>query len=57
MDPLTLDASGGAVAATDREAALDGRERDADAQGYQFPLLADFWPHGAVAADYGVLHP
>jgi len=29
----------------------------ADAQGYQFPLLADFWPHGAVAADYGVLHP
>jgi peroxiredoxin len=29
----------------------------ADAKGYQFPLLADFWPHGAVAADYDVLHP
>lgn len=26
----------------------------ADAQGYDFPLLADFWPHGAVATSYGV---
>ena len=24
-------------------------------QGYTFPLLADFWPHGAVAQAYGVL--
>ena len=24
-------------------------------QGYTFPLLADFWPHGAVARAYGVL--
>jgi len=24
-----------------------------DAQGYDFPLLADFWPHGEVAAAYG----
>lgn len=23
-------------------------------EGYQFPLLADFWPHGAVAQAYGV---
>ncbi len=23
-------------------------------QGYGFPLLADFWPHGAVAQAYGV---
>ena len=28
----------------------------ADAQGYRFPLLSDFWPHGKVAADYGVLN-
>jgi peroxiredoxin len=27
----------------------------ADEQGYSFPLLADFWPHGAVASAYGVL--
>jgi mycoredoxin-dependent peroxiredoxin len=24
------------------------------AEGYTFPLLADFWPHGAVAQAYGV---
>ncbi len=23
-------------------------------QGYTFPLLADFWPHGEVARSYGV---
>ncbi|MBC7723986.1 MAG: peroxiredoxin [Burkholderiaceae bacterium] len=26
----------------------------ADVEGYEFPLLADFWPHGAVAKEYGV---
>ena len=26
----------------------------AQQQGYTFPLLADFWPHGAVAQSYGV---
>lgn len=25
-------------------------------QGYTFPLLADFWPHGKVAQDYGVFN-
>ena len=25
----------------------------ADERGYDFPLLADFWPHGAVATEYG----
>lgn len=25
-----------------------------DAEGYFFPLLSDFWPHGAVARAYGV---
>jgi peroxiredoxin (alkyl hydroperoxide reductase subunit C) len=25
-------------------------------QGYEFPLLADFWPHGAVAQAYGVFN-
>jgi peroxiredoxin len=28
----------------------------AQAQGYTFPLLADFWPHGKVAQDYGVFN-
>ena len=26
----------------------------ADAEHFQFSLLADFWPHGAVAREYGV---
>ena len=26
----------------------------AEEQGYTFPLLADFWPHGAAAQAYGV---
>ena len=26
----------------------------ADAENFEFPLLADFWPHGAVAKSYGV---
>ncbi len=25
-------------------------------QGYDFPLLADFWPHGKVAQEYGVFN-
>jgi peroxiredoxin len=26
----------------------------ADAENFQFELLADFWPHGAVSEEYGV---
>ncbi|MBK8469238.1 MAG: peroxiredoxin [Candidatus Phosphoribacter sp.] len=29
----------------------------ADQEGYFFPLLSDFWPHGAVARSYGVFLP
>ena len=28
----------------------------AEREGFSFPLLADFWPHGGVATAYGVLH-
>ena len=28
----------------------------ADQEGYQFPLLSDFWPHGEVAKTYGVFN-
>ncbi|MBB5959845.1 peroxiredoxin [Saccharothrix tamanrassetensis] len=28
----------------------------AEQEGYQFPLLSDFWPHGEVAARYGVFN-
>lgn len=29
----------------------------AEKEGYTFDLLADFWPHGAVAEQYGVFDP
>jgi peroxiredoxin (alkyl hydroperoxide reductase subunit C) len=29
----------------------------AEREGFEFPLLADFWPHGAVAQAYGVFNP
>jgi peroxiredoxin len=28
----------------------------AEREGFEFPLLADFWPHGAVARNYGVFN-
>ena len=28
----------------------------AEKEGYTFPLLSDFWPHGAVAQAYGVFN-
>jgi peroxiredoxin len=28
----------------------------AEQEGYTFPLLSDFWPHGAVASEYGVFN-
>lgn len=28
----------------------------ADQEGFTFALVSDFWPHGAVARAYGVLH-
>jgi mycoredoxin-dependent peroxiredoxin len=28
----------------------------AEEEGYTFPVLADFWPHGAVAQAYGVFN-
>jgi peroxiredoxin len=28
----------------------------ADREGFQFPMLSDFWPHGGVASAYGVFN-
>lgn len=30
------------------------QKKFAEEQGYKFSVLADFWPHGAVAKEYGV---
>ena len=32
------------------------QKKFADEQGYTFPVLADFWPHGDVAKAYGVFN-
>jgi len=29
----------------------------AEQNGFDYPLLSDFWPHGAVAQEYGVFSP
>ena len=29
----------------------------AEREGFDFPLLSDFWPHGEVAHAYGVFNP
>jgi mycoredoxin-dependent peroxiredoxin len=29
----------------------------AKAEHFDFPLLSDFWPHGAIASSYGVFDP
>ena len=44
-DVETLGVSVDSTASTAAWAARDG---------YEFPLLSDFWPHGAVAEQYGV---
>jgi len=28
----------------------------AEQEGYKFPVLADFWPHGAAASAYGIFN-
>ena len=28
----------------------------AEQEGYKFPVLADFWPHGATAQSYGIFN-
>ena len=34
--------------------AMESLRAWADAEGYYFPLLSDFWPHGAASRAYGV---
>ncbi len=29
----------------------------AEHEGYKFPVLSDFWPHGATAQAYGIFNP
>ena len=53
LDEIVSDDVGLYAVSTDSMYALRAY---ADQQGFTFPLLSDFWPHGAVASAYGVLH-
>lgn len=49
----------GLLASTDAHVAaitcdnLPSNKAWADAEGFTFPILSDFWPHGAVTTSYG----
>ncbi|MBM3675315.1 MAG: peroxiredoxin [Actinobacteria bacterium] len=54
-DPSTFEDAGAAVLAI----SCDTRHAQgiwAEQQGFTFPVLSDFWPHGAVAKAYGVFN-
>jgi mycoredoxin-dependent peroxiredoxin len=36
--------------------AMYAQKAFAEKEGYEFPVLADFWPHGAAAKAYGVFN-
>ena len=54
-DPSTFEnagAAGLAISCDTRHAQAQWAEQ----QGFTFPVLSDFWPHGAVAKEYGVFN-
>ena len=36
--------------------AMHSQRAFAEKEGYKFPVLADFWPHGATAKAYGIFN-
>ncbi len=51
----TYEAAGVAVLAVSCDS-KNSQKVWAEQQGYTFPLLSDFWPHGATAQAYGVFN-
>jgi peroxiredoxin len=54
-DPSTFESSGAAVIAISCDA-RHAQAQWAQQQGFTFPILSDFWPHGEVAKAYGVFN-
>jgi peroxiredoxin len=54
-DPSTFEASGAAVLAISCDT-RHAQAQWAEQQGFTFPVLSDFWPHGEVAKAYGVFN-
>jgi mycoredoxin-dependent peroxiredoxin len=54
-DPSTFESSDAAVLAISCDT-RHAQAQWAEQQGFTFPVLSDFWPHGAVAKEYGVFN-
>jgi peroxiredoxin len=54
-DPATFEAAGAQVIAISCDT-RHAQAQWAQQQGFTFPVLSDFWPHGATAKAYGVFN-
>ena len=54
-DPSAFETAGAQVLAISCDSPFSQRMW-AEQQGFEFPVLSDFWPHGAVAKAYGVFN-
>jgi peroxiredoxin (alkyl hydroperoxide reductase subunit C) len=54
-DPSTFETADAAVLAISCDT-RHAQAQWAEQQGFTFPVLSDFWPHGAVAKAYGVFN-
>ena|SRR5437762_2224935 len=54
-DPSTFEHAGAQVLAISCDT-RHAQHQWAEEQGFTFPVLSDFWPHGAVAKAYGVFN-
>jgi mycoredoxin-dependent peroxiredoxin len=52
-DPSTFEAAGAQVLAISCDTRF-AQQQWAEQQGFTFPVLSDFWPHGQVSRAYGV---
>jgi peroxiredoxin len=54
-DPSTFDSAGAQVLAISCDSQF-AQKQWAEQQGFSFPVLSDFWPHGEVSRAYGVFN-
>jgi mycoredoxin-dependent peroxiredoxin len=54
-DPSTFEAAGAQVLAISCDTRF-AQQQWAEQQGFAFPVLSDFWPHGEVSRAYGVFN-
>jgi peroxiredoxin len=54
-DPSTFESAGAQVLAISCDSRF-AQQQWAEQQGFTFPVLSDFWPHGKVSRAYGVFN-